>query len=298
MNGRPFGAAAAIVLGAALTTGSARPPVKRPVHVRQPGAFRSAPVLESSGATKSRSHPGLFWTLNDSGNPATLFLVDTTGVIRGLVRLPVPNVDWEALTSGPCGDGRWCLYVADIGDNRAVRPTVVIYRVPEPDDGALQRTIARPTAALAVRYANGPRDAEAVVVTRNGDLAIISKGRQGPVTAYWIPKEAWAAGRFEAKSFWTLPISTSLLLASLVTDAALSPDETWLAVRTYREIHLFTRTNPASRLPDQLTATCDIAGLEPQGEGITWWDDHTLLLTSEIEGRNPGPITLLECPVP
>ncbi len=246
----------------------------------------------------SRLHPGLFWTLNDSGNAPTLFLVDTTGVVRGFVSLPVPNVDWEALTSGPCGDAEWCLYVADIGDNRAVRPAVVIYKVPEPDDSALLRKAARPTAALAVRYANGPRDAESVVATRNGDLAIISKGRQGPVTAYWIPKDAWQAGRLVAKPFWTLPISTNLLLASLVTDAALSPDETWLAVRTYREVHLFRRSNPASMLPDQPTASCDIAGLEPLGEAVTWWDGRTLLLTSEIDGRNPGPITLLECPVP
>ena len=280
--------------GIAITCGS--PPVKRAVNLRQPGAFREPPLLESSGVTPSRAHPGLFWTLNDSGNPATLFLADTTGAVRGFVRLQATNVDWEAITSGPCGDGRWCLYVADIGDNRAVRPSVVIYRVPEPDDAALARKAARPMDSLVVSYSDGAHDAESLVATATGDLAIISKGRQGPILAYWIPKEAWRTGRFESKPFWELPIRASVLLATLVTDAALSADDQWLAVRTYREIHLFKRTNPASRLPDHPVATCDVAGLEPQGEAITWWQGRALLLTSEVAGRAPAPITLLECP--
>ena len=289
-----------LLLAAVAIVGCGRQPVsavKRPTNVRQPGAFRSAPVLESSAATPSRAHPGLFWTLNDSGNPADLFLVDTAGTVHGFVRLPVRNIDWEAMTSGPCGDSRWCLYVADIGDNRAVRPSVVIYRLPEPDDSALARQTDRPMDSLVVRYTDGAHDAESLVATGAGDLAIISKGRQGPVAAYWIPKDAWRAGRIETRPFWDLPIPTSFLLATLVTDAALSPDDQWLAVRTYREIHLFKRANPTDRLPNQLVATCDVAGLEPLGEAITWWQGHTLLLTSEIDGRNPGPVTLLECPV-
>lgn len=252
-------------------------------------------MLESSGVTPSRAHPGRFWTINDSGNDPSIFLADTTGAVIGVANLPVPNVDWEAITSGPCGDDRWCLYVGDIGDNRAVRPAVTVYRLPEPTDQDLARHRAAPVTALTVQYADGPRDAEGLVATAGGDLAIISKGRQGRVAAYWVGRDAWQSRATVTRSFWNLPIATSLLLASLVTDAALSPDQARLAVRTYREVYVFTRSSPVSRLPEHLAAICDVAGLEPLGEGITWWQNGTLLMTSEMSGRQAGPITVLGC---
>lgn len=287
----------AAALLTAATTGAV-PPVQRPTFVRRTGAFRTAPMLESSGVTPSHTHPGQFWTINDSGNDPSVFLADTTGAVIGFVNLPVPNVDWEALTSGPCGDGRWCLYIGDIGDNRAVRPAVRVYRIPEPTDQDLVHHRGAAVTALTVQYADGPRDAEGLVATSAGDLAIVSKGRQGRVAAYWIGRDAWRGSATIARPFWNLPIATSLLLASLVTDAALSPDQTRLAVRTYREVYIFKRSSPASRLPEQLAAICDVAGLEPLGEGITWWRNGSLLMTSEMSGKQAGPITVLGCDAP
>lgn len=255
-------------------------------------------MIESSGVTPSRNRPGLFWTINDSGNDPSVFLADTTGGVVGFVTLPVSNVDWEAVTSGPCGDGRWCLFIGDIGDNRAIRRTVSVYRIPEPNGQDLARHSPASVTTLTVGYTDGPHDAEALVATPGGDLAIISKGRQGPVAAYWIGSEAWRSRTVQVRPFWNLPIATSLLLSSLVTDAALSPDQSRLAVRTYREIYIFTRGAPAARLPDRPAVVCDIAGLEPLGEGVTWWLDGSLLLTSEMNGRRPGPITVLECAAP
>jgi hypothetical protein len=40
---------------------------------------------------------------------------------------------------------------------------------------------------------------------------------------------------------------------------------------------------------------CDVAGLEPQGEGVDWWDSETLILTSERGLFPAGTITLLRC---
>jgi hypothetical protein len=50
--------------------------------------------------------------------------------------------DWEDVAAGPCPGGR-CLYVADIGDNTASRPSVTVYRVPEPRPGEPARAPAR-----------------------------------------------------------------------------------------------------------------------------------------------------------
>jgi len=122
----------------------------------------------------SRAHPGRFWTLNDSGNPPELFLADTTATITGSVRvLGATNIDWEAVSLGPCGS-ETCVYIGDIGDNRAVRRSVVIYRVVEPTDRDLTQQRIRVKDSLVVRYGDQPHDAEAMVVSREGEVAIFT----------------------------------------------------------------------------------------------------------------------------
>lgn len=269
---------------------------RRPEHIRQPGVFRDWPVGESSGVIASRTMRGRFWTLNDSGNASSLFSFDSTSERIGFVDLKGgTNVDWEAISAGPCGPS-WCLYIGDIGDNSTIRPSVTIYRTVEPDRSGLAIHEARVLDSLVVRYPDGPRDAESLVVTETGDIAIITKGRESVVTAFWIPASAWASGEAVAQPIWTLPITPSIVHTRLVTDAALSADGATLAVRTYREIYLFARTLESRWLPDRPAGVCDIGGLEPQGEGIAWASPTTLILTSEILVRSPAPITFLECP--
>ena len=77
------------------------------------------------------------------------------------------------------------------------------------------------------------------------------------------------------------------------TAAARSPDGHTVAVRTYTEIYLFPVTG-MGRLG--APASCNVAGLEPQGEGIEWLDGRRMILTSEKypDGR-PGPIHVVSC---
>jgi hypothetical protein len=288
-------------LAAAATLGAGASQVwhrAAPTNVRQTGAFRGPPLTESSGAIGSRSHRGRFWTLNDSGNPPTLFLADTTGAIRGFVRLAgATNIDWEAISAGPCGS-RWCLYVGDVGDNLSIRRSVTIYRVVEPTDRDLQAKTASLLDSLVIRYPEGPRDVEAMVVTRSEGVGLISKGRSGRVDWYWIPPTAWAVGHAAARPIGTLPIRTSIMLGQLVTDAALSEDEATLAARTYQDIYLFRRSATSRWLPDHPWGACSVQGLDIVGEGLAWWTPSTLLMTSEITRMRPGAITLLECRPP
>lgn len=269
-----------------------------PARIRQPGAFTGPPVYESSGLVRSTTHPGLLWTLNDSGNPATLFLIDTLARNPGFVDVANGrNEDWEALSSGPCGS-EWCLYIADIGDNRSIRPAVRIYRVVEPTAEAVAAHRAPVRDSLVIRYANGPEDAEAMVVTPAGDVAIFTKGGRGAATAYWIPASAWAGDSVVAEPIWRLPFRTSILLyllSRLVTDAALSPDGEHLFVRSYSTVFRFGRARASDPLPMQLEAACDIGGLDPQGEGLAWWDESTLVMSSETTRLAAAPVTLLEC---
>ena len=87
-----------------------------------------------------------------------------------------------------------------------------------------------------------------------------------------------------------------MLRGRVVTDATISPDGAVVVVRTYREIRYFTRGQDGRLRPRAGRPVCDVSGLEPQGEGLGWKDDSTLVLTSERGIYRAGTITLLQCP--
>src|SRR4051812_14543452 len=88
-------------------------------------------VTEASGLAPSRRHPDLFWTFNDSEDP-TLYGINTNGDLRAHVQVPgMSSGDWEDISVGSCGL-QPCVYLADIGDNKASRASIRIFRFPEP----------------------------------------------------------------------------------------------------------------------------------------------------------------------
>src|SRR5207253_735177 len=102
------------------------------------------PIRESSGLSESRTHPGVYWTHNDSGHGPDVFALNSSGVQLGKVRVTgAQNRDWEDIASGPCpAGGGTCLYLADTGNNASSegekgkghgRQEVTLVVVPEPD---------------------------------------------------------------------------------------------------------------------------------------------------------------------
>ena len=75
-------------------------------------------IPETSGLAVSRRDSALLWSHNDSGSAAVFFALDTAGTMRGRVRVPIRTRDWEDVSAARCPSGD-CLYIADIGDNRA-----------------------------------------------------------------------------------------------------------------------------------------------------------------------------------
>lgn len=271
-----------------------------PVELRRLATWASSLLRESSGLVASRQFPGVLWTHNDSGDDPILYATDTLGALRAAFEVVgARNVDWEALSMGPCPaatwDGRICLYVADTGDNDEKRGRVTIYAFPEPDPGRTQTgRLARTDRArtLRLRYPDRPRDAEAMIVFPDGAIAIITKGRSPPVLRFEVPPEAWQSKDVHVPSSAdTLPIDPQLVRGRWVTDAALAPDGRHAVVRTYTEVYRF-----------RLGARWELAGpiclmglVEPQGEAITFLDAEHMLLASEgLRGR-PGGLTILRC---
>jgi hypothetical protein len=135
---------------------------------------------EISGLAESRSHAGVFWVHNDSGDLPRVYAVSRSGVWLGTYSLAGARaVDWEDMAIGPAADGGSYLYLADIGDNSAVRRSIRVYRVKEPlvdaDQSPVVETLTSVTSYEFV-YDDGPRDAEAFMVDPlTNDFYVVSK---------------------------------------------------------------------------------------------------------------------------
>ena len=72
------------------------------------GVVRDAKIAEASGyaATCSRTHPGLLYTLNDSGGENEIYVLATNGTLVATYDIKgSDNKDWEDLAVGPCDSG-------------------------------------------------------------------------------------------------------------------------------------------------------------------------------------------------
>lgn len=275
-------------------------------------------LVENSAVTRSATQPGVFFTINDSGNDPLLFALDSSGADRGVWRVTgARNVDWESASTGTCpargptGDGedesvRWCVYIGDTGDNEAKRPTRTIYRVVEPVAQRAGFTGDVAAEALVYRYADGPHDVEAMYVVPDGDAYLITKrplrdaaGRRRPSLVFRLPATAWErGGPAVAELVDSLPIVPGSAPMRQITDAALSPDARHLAVRTYAQLYIFATDSITGRVRGSIRpSVCLLTGVERRpGEGVAWLGPSgRLLLTSE--GRR-SPMYSLGCPMP
>lgn len=150
-------------------------------------------IKESSGLARSMRHEDIFWTMNDSGGEPYVFAIDLQGRTRAKVRVAdAVNFDWEDLASGLDEQKRPVLYIGDIGDNFHARPTVQIYRIPEPEiaaEGAeVPETISAASIHWHVTYPGGPRNAEALLVhPKTRRLHILSKSEDGHSGLFAFP---------------------------------------------------------------------------------------------------------------
>lgn len=287
----------------------AKPADVRSYSMREPGD-----LVESSAAVISPGQPDIVFTINDSGNDPVLFAMDTLGNLRGRWKIEgASNNDWEAASRGPCtraaptiNPTSHCLFIGDVGDNGEGRKIVTLYQVPEP---LLSRELSRgslPATKLVFRYPDSPHDVEAMYVGPEGTTYLITKrplkdvaGALRRSLVFGIPQAAWA-GRDTViatllDSLQIVPGSSGL---RRITDASLSADSRWLAVRTYGQVYVFAVDSTTGRVRNEVApATCNVEDVESKhGEGIAWFGTGTQLLLTN-EGRN-APMHRITCPLP
>lgn len=131
------------------------------------GELRAPTTAEASGLVLAQGAGRRFWTINDSGNPAQLLLIDPRGALEAQFDVDTHNRDWEAL-SGFEADGRPMLLLADTGDNLRNQRSYRLSIIEEPEPGG-DRHPDTPLAVLRqmrFAYPVGSRNTEAVAISR------------------------------------------------------------------------------------------------------------------------------------
>lgn len=241
-----------------------------PAPVLLPGTTRTvfgavgAPVVEASGLAWSRAQGGVLWTHNDSGDSARVFATGWDGAVRATLPLSgVSATDIEDIALGSAPGGGDALFIADIGDNAAVRSGVRVYRVPEPPLWGIPAggTLAAVAPhVVAISYPDGARDAEALIADRTtGDLLVISK-REARSRVYRVSATRVSAGGGVMEFMGEMPYGG-------VVGADACADGRTAVVKTYGAIRVHTS-------PGGLVAALLAAGdarpyvAEPQGEAV------------------------------
>jgi len=251
--------------------------------------LRARRLVESSGIAPSARVGGVYWTHNDSGDEPRLYATDSAGDDLGSVLVAgAENIDWEDLGSGPCQDhGGWCLYPADIGDNRHDRDHIVIYRLAEPEpprDRADTLRRVRLESATALRYPDHPHDAEALAVDPAGRIFVITKELAKPPLVFLVPRRAAEQRPGDVDTLrllGSLALAPSIPMLRMVTGAGVSPDGTVLVVRTYSSLHFFRLRGDSLPSPITPPTGLTIPVVEPQGEGVAFLGPDLLALTTE-----------------
>jgi hypothetical protein len=263
-------------------------------HALQSVARLPDAVRETSGLAASSANPRVLWTHNDRGNGALLHAVSTEGALLGSVAVSgAESIDWEDIDAAPCASGT-CLYIADIGDNDGVRETVTIYEVAEPSPGGGATSAAR---ALHARYPDGPHNAESIFILRDGTIYIVTKGDDGPIAVYRLPKsqQEQVAVLERVREVMAQPDGRQ----DRVTGAAASPDGSRVAIRSYTSLYVYA-ADALLGGGDAAPMKIDLRSLgEPQGEGVAISSDGTVWLSSEAEDGDASPmLSRLTCPLP
>ena len=271
-----------------------------------------AALSEASGIVRDPRRHDLFWIHNDGGHETLLFGVDTTGAVLTTVRVEgAENRDMEDAAIGRWGED-WCLYLGDIGDNRRRRASVRVDVVPLPDLRAVPTgdpgsdspeigQVLTPIASWELEYPDRRRNSESLIVDdARRQLVVITKSRDSGPVVYYLDLDEAEDGDGSPKLLTRVggiagPIGRST--AQMVTGADLSPDGSTLALRSYASLFLVPWSGvtaiDTTAVPYSLPL---FTALEPQGEGIAWGTDGTVLyLASEGRGGRPPQFSRIRC---
>ncbi|WP_437921605.1 hypothetical protein [Sphingobacterium sp. LRF_L2] len=241
------------------------------------GKLKDSRLNELSGLIKSSKQSDMFWTHNDSGDSARIFLIDAKAQLKGIYYLEGTHlVDAEDIATFQ-KDGKSYLLVADIGDNQGKRKDIQLYVFEEPDwtsDQFIYHIPKKNIKRINMQYEDKARDAEAIFVDPLDLKAYLISKRDFQVGIYPIDLSADTKDRhFVLKPSLHLPLT-------FITAADISRDGSTILIKNLAQVFLWRR-NAGKSIAETLGAKPEtvVYTPEPQGEAICFDEKNTFFYT-------------------
>jgi len=254
-------------------------------------------LREVSGIVKSRTHPGIFWVHNDSGNDPIIYgFRYSLGKVTEVSKITLDiekkfRSDWEDITIAPGADGSDWLYIADTGNNNFTRvgskqnPSRIL-RFKEPKINKSKKIGPRSIEVLNLKLP-GQYDIEALTYrAQDKNLYLVSKSLDksqradlfsfSPENVSWSKISKKEHKKISPEFIGGLAVGRN----DFVTGADFSDDGKRFSLLSQKVINIFNLVNGSiydvfPRSP----STINISEQHP--EGINFISACTLLVTSE-----------------
>ncbi|MBD3749402.1 MAG: hypothetical protein IE931_07895 [Sphingobacteriales bacterium] len=237
--------------------------------------LRDDRIDECSGLAVSSKNDNLLWLHNDSGDFSRIFLINNSGKTQAVFNYNAKVVDCEDIALYAPKNATPQLFVGDIGDNKAKRDHISIYRFDEPDPTtkSLDEIPVKGVEELKFRYPDGPRDAECLMVDEHDQKIYIISKREDSVGVYSAPLNS-PVGKInilkkEEKLFFPGPFGPKW-----ITAGDISRDGKRVLVKSYMFVFYWDR-KPDDTIPQCLKGAFKELPYkpEPQGEAIGFCHD-------------------------
>ncbi len=250
------------------------------------GRLEDKRMDEISGIAASAVNPDIFYVHNDSGDTSRFFAINAEGKLKatyyfkGMARgLGVTDCEDIAIGPGPIKNKSY-IYLGDIGDNGGNHKNIAIYRFNEPVLSAKDSVSNIKSAVLYLKYPDGPRDAETLMVDPLEKLLYIVSKRQDSVAVYTTPLKFNDGDTVILTRQCKLHFK-GLPLMRWITAGDISADGSQILLKSYATVYYWKREagepvwKAMQRKPEELRYE-----QEHQGEAIGFTHDGRAYLTT------------------
>jgi hypothetical protein len=247
------------------------------------GHLQNKEMDEISGIAASGLFNDIYYIHNDSGDTSRFFAITPDGKLKSTIyfkgdpKIKQGVIDCEDIAAGPGPiSGKSYVYMGDIGDNDAVRSYITIYRMEENPAWLKDSLLTAEAVPLHLKYPDGPKDAETLMIDPVKKLIYIVSKRKDTVNVYTTPLS------YKANDTLLLTKRCKLFFEGVkpfkwITAGDISKDGQQILLKNYEKVYYWQRTanepiwktmqKKPRELPYQVEKQGEAIGFTPDGKG-------------------------------
>lgn len=257
--------------------------------------FSLPKTLKEVSGIEANTNSNRIWVLQDKGNDAAIFGLDSSGKIVQTINLTdVQNNDWEDLSKDANGN----LFIGDFGNNDNIRRDLAIYKL---DTALLESASANVSQKTTFYFPEQnefpPKKSQRIFDVESffvfGDhFYLFTKNRSanfdGTTMLYEVPNKT---GNYAAKRLGSFK-TCGIFKQCAITSAAISPNGKTVALLTSTSVWLFSDFSSTNFLSGK-SRQIDLHHFS-QKEGLCFTSDTKLLICDEKTKKIGGNVYELD----